>query len=459
MMRKHKKLLLVLTMCLVLLGAFHETALAQTFVLLDSFTGQTGLNQNFEFRVDTSDKKKSVPINFRLVGTNPNVQIEGCSTDDTGGCKLKFRSNATGNFNTNIESSGYTTRNLIIRVAATTPPNRAQNNTYNLLAPLPCTTPNEAGCVNGQRTSIDVVGSGGLGKYLNMMLRIFIGVCAILAMAMIVIGGLEYMTSELVSSKESGKHKITGALLGLVLALGSYALLNTINPNLLKVDVNIDQVSLSAGIGGESPGNIVLADKSILREKMGMNCPGSATQNNYRTLLESVATSFLGKVTYSTIPITTPPPPPPPAPNPNVWRSRDPRPSGKDQGVFLIDPPNTPPQTLFIDSTSYLANVYSCSGLNLPWENANAIFSSGQTLGVNSVNSTGSQINGNKDLEVGDLLGWKKEGAEKLGHVVMYVGNGKVIGAETSGIAVRPLLALIDRIVFFKEFTPPANPK
>src|SRR3989344_3148463 len=72
------------------------------------------------------------------------------------------------------------------------------------------------------------------------MIRIFIGLCAVLAVIMIVIGGIEYMTSELVSSKEQGKEKIQGALLGLLIAVGAYALLNTINPDLLNTNVKID---------------------------------------------------------------------------------------------------------------------------------------------------------------------------------------------------------------------------
>ena len=55
---------------------------------------------------------------------------------------------------------------------------------------------------------------------------------------MIVMGGLEYMTSELISSKEEGKKKILGAIFGLVLALGAYILLFTINPDLLNSDLN-----------------------------------------------------------------------------------------------------------------------------------------------------------------------------------------------------------------------------
>lgn len=72
------------------------------------------------------------------------------------------------------------------------------------------------------------------GNYLNIMIKIIIGFAAVLAMVMIVVGGIEYMTSDLVSSKEAGKETITHAILGLLLALGAFLILNTINPKLLS---------------------------------------------------------------------------------------------------------------------------------------------------------------------------------------------------------------------------------
>ncbi len=110
------------------------------------------------------------------------------------------------------------------------PPSTSTTN-YQLLAPLPGT--------DGSNSIKDIDPKKGLGSYLNLMIKIFIGLCAVLSVVMIVVGGLEYMTSELISSKEAGKEKITGALLGLLIALGAYALLFTINPDLLKSDVNI----------------------------------------------------------------------------------------------------------------------------------------------------------------------------------------------------------------------------
>ena len=91
---------------------------------------------------------------------------------------------------------------------------------YCLLAPL---TPDQTKPVD-------------LGTYLATMFRIFIAVAGILATLMIIIAGFQYMMSEAGASKAEAKKKIWNAILGLLLALGSYAILNTINPELTKLN-------------------------------------------------------------------------------------------------------------------------------------------------------------------------------------------------------------------------------
>lgn len=105
---------------------------------------------------------------------------------------------------------------------------------YNFLAPLP--DPFNEG---KSLTTIDTDGQNALGKYLNIIIRLAIGLAAVLAVIMIVMGGIEYMTSELISSKESGKSRMTNAVLGLLVALGAYLILFTINPDLLNTNPNI----------------------------------------------------------------------------------------------------------------------------------------------------------------------------------------------------------------------------
>lgn len=83
-----------------------------------------------------------------------------------------------------------------------------------------------------------------IGDYFNTIFKIAIGLCAVLAVIMIVIGGVQYMGDESIFGKTEAKKSITSAILGLIIALGAYALLNTINPDLLgKGGINIAQVS------------------------------------------------------------------------------------------------------------------------------------------------------------------------------------------------------------------------
>ena len=128
-------------------------------------------------------------------------------------------------------------------VNSTSPPPAPTDTTYTPLAPLPgLGTP---GCVDSKgKPCINTAGDNAFGNYLNIMIRLIIGLVAVGAVVMIFIGGIEYMTSEIISNKEHGKERIRNALLGLLIALSAYLLLKTINPDLLKTDINIANVDI-----------------------------------------------------------------------------------------------------------------------------------------------------------------------------------------------------------------------
>ena len=128
-------------------------------------------------------------------------------------------------------------------------PASTSSSSYNLLAPLP--NPDNP---NQPLSTFDPTQNSNLGAYLNLMIKIFIGICAVLAVIMIVMGGMEYMTSELISNKEEGKKRIAGAIFGLLLALGAYALLYTINPDLLNTDLkSLTAVTVEVDLGNDIP--------------------------------------------------------------------------------------------------------------------------------------------------------------------------------------------------------------
>jgi len=117
---------------------------------------------------------------------------------------------------------------------------------YNLLAPIPGL---------GERAPKE------MGDYFRIIFELAIGLCAVLAVIMIVIGGVQYMGNESIFGKTEAKSKIAYAIGGLLIALGAYALLNTINPDLLGGGgVKIDSVSAEiidlpdAGDGDIDPG-------------------------------------------------------------------------------------------------------------------------------------------------------------------------------------------------------------
>lgn len=83
-----------------------------------------------------------------------------------------------------------------------------------------------------------------LGVWLKSLFTILIVIAGILALIMIVVGGLTYMTSDAFGKKTQGRMYIINALSGLVLALGAWVVLNTINPDLASnLSISIPNVS------------------------------------------------------------------------------------------------------------------------------------------------------------------------------------------------------------------------
>lgn len=71
------------------------------------------------------------------------------------------------------------------------------------------------------------------------MFKLLIGLTAFFAVVMITIGGFQYLSTDAYSGKQEGRAKITNALIGLILAIASYVILNTINPALVNFNLNL----------------------------------------------------------------------------------------------------------------------------------------------------------------------------------------------------------------------------
>ena len=83
-------------------------------------------------------------------------------------------------------------------------------------------------------TGSDTVSFSNLSAFFGQIFNYGIAVAGVLAVVMIIWGGIEYMTTESWGGKSDAKKKIEDALIGLGLALVSWLILYTINPCLVQ---------------------------------------------------------------------------------------------------------------------------------------------------------------------------------------------------------------------------------
>ena len=77
----------------------------------------------------------------------------------------------------------------------------------------------------------------GSASYIEALYKLAISLAAVLVVLRLIWAGVQYMLSEMVTSKQKAKETIQSALLGLLIILGAVTILNTINPRLTNLDV------------------------------------------------------------------------------------------------------------------------------------------------------------------------------------------------------------------------------
>jgi len=116
---------------------------------------------------------------------------------------------------------------------------------------------------NGNPGEVNV--RSGTSNYLNSLYQLGVAVATGLALIYITIGGVQYASTDSVTGSTEGKKTIQNALLGLLVVLGSWVMLNAINPDLLTnsfnltpltpfgLNVNGDVNAAGVGTGGGGP--------------------------------------------------------------------------------------------------------------------------------------------------------------------------------------------------------------
>ncbi len=108
-------------------------------------------------------------------------------------------------------------------IASASTAHAAENyTTYTLLEPLP-------DLKGGLKTEIS------LNDYVQYAFNLLIALTAVIAVFMIVWGGLQYMTTDSWNGKSDGLKRTTNAIWGLIMVLCTYIILRTVNPALVAI--------------------------------------------------------------------------------------------------------------------------------------------------------------------------------------------------------------------------------
>ncbi|MBA3733102.1 hypothetical protein H0W91_01865 [Patescibacteria group bacterium] len=154
---------------------------------------------------------------------------------------------------------------------------------YTLLAPLPGTSSSGDNCTGTDcKTTLE--------KYLPGVFNLSIGIAAVMAFVMITFGGITYATSDAISGKSQGKEWVTNAIVGLLLVIGAWIILNTINPQILSFKLAIPRPKTETGpptvaSGGTGTGGIpgrgllTSTEASLFDLRAKCECPFNITSD------------------------------------------------------------------------------------------------------------------------------------------------------------------------------------
>lgn len=105
---------------------------------------------------------------------------------------------------------------------------------YKLLVPLP-----------GIGDTFDYSAPGAFQNLINTLIKLVFGAITVYAVLTTIRWGIVYMVSDKEFTKSESKTKILNAIIAIVLALSSYLILNTINPDLVNISINGQQANIS----------------------------------------------------------------------------------------------------------------------------------------------------------------------------------------------------------------------
>jgi hypothetical protein len=109
-----------------------------------------------------------------------------------------------------------------------------------------------------------------LEEFLKQIFNWGIGAAVALAILFIILGGVQYMTTDAIFAKEEGRKRIQAAVAGLLIALSSWLILFTINPKIFENSLGLSNL----GNSNTTPVNVGGGDIG------GNNSPGTNPPTN-----------------------------------------------------------------------------------------------------------------------------------------------------------------------------------
>jgi hypothetical protein len=115
---------------------------------------------------------------------------------------------------------------------------------YKLLEPIPQLLK------SGSQTT------GDTQSFIPGLFRLAIAIATGMATLMLIYAGIQYMSTDAWNEKNEAKGTIQNAIVGLLLTLSAWLIIYTINPNLVKFDLNIPSYNIKEGdLGAPSAGS------------------------------------------------------------------------------------------------------------------------------------------------------------------------------------------------------------
>lgn len=260
--------------------------------------------------------------------------------------------------------------------------------------------------------------------YIYAIYNYFLSIGGILAAIALMIGGVIWLVSAGNASRVSeAKSWITGSVTGLIILLTSYVLLYQINPELIGMRyVELESIDPIAGDtitpsnnGWEGAPFSSNATAEHLT-KIDIYCPKSGGSAE----IKKIAESFRGKMVYRLG---------------SKNGKGDEHNKAKAQEKYGLSCPNNEKwgePVVCYDCSGFVRQVLWCAGFTKdPGAGTGVIFPGTEKISTCGTVGGKPSING-KILIEGDLVGWypKGDGSNTSGHVLIYIGNGKLADAH-----------------------------